>query len=252
MEAEDSKTGWVVLVAAGAGVALAAVVGFVFLRSGEGKRPRTAPLRVEEGRMDRPRESAPPAKERSAPPLPGTRPVLRERPAEPSPPPSPPPSSRVEFIAGFETEKDLRIYENLDKRADAKRVTEHATQGLYSLRVRPVGGKRARLSGSAWLGLKVDWSWAKKICLDVYVEEGAPLAMKLEIRDKEGGSGWDPRREMSFTLNQGANPIEYRIEDLVSNDRKRKIVLSNVYQFHILWTSEKAFTVYIDSIRLEE
>ena len=247
------------ILGAGAGVALAAVVGLLILgRNGEEGRAPTAPVRAGERRAARPPQEqgpAPATAERPVPPLPGPRPVLRERPAAPSPTalaPPPPASSRVEFIAGFETENDLRIYENLDTRADAKRVTEHATQGLYSLRVRPAKENRARLAGSAWLGLKVDWSWAKRICLDAYVEEGAPVRMRLEIRDNQGGSTWEARREFSFTLNEGANPIEYRIEGLLSNDRKRKIALADVYQFHIYLTSEGAYTVYVDSIRLEE
>lgn len=233
---------------AGVGVALAAAVGFLVLGPGSGEEPvdhvvrPTPPPTRKEPPPPLPRlERAPPA---PAPP-PATVPA-------PPPPPPPEPPSRVELIAGFESEKELKIFENLAKLSDSRRVTEHATQGRYSLRVRSAEGKRARLAAAAWLGLQKDWSRAKRLCLDVFVEEGAPVKMGLGIRDKTGQSEWNKRRNISVTLVEGANPVEYRIEGLLANDRKRKMVLSDVYQFQVSFTADEPFVVYVDNVRLED
>ncbi len=258
VRARENSATWTVIVGAGVGVALAAVVALVVV--GGPRKEGRAPV---EGIVPA-AVLSPPARERPAIPAPEPRqlpakapPPVPERPAvQPSPAPAPPAApgrpSRISLIAGYETQRDLKMYENLAKVADVTRMTRHATEGRYSLKVEPIEGKRARLAAAAWLGMKKDWSWAERLCLDVYVEEGAPLPMTVGIRDKEGGSEWDRRRNISFTLKEGANPIKYRIAGLIANDRKRKMVLSDVYQFQVYFPADRPFVVYVDNVRLEK
>ena len=162
----------------------------------------------------------------------------------------------IRFIAGFEDDKELMIFQDLHGSAEVRRVREHATQGLHSLQMRRRKEDITRLWATASKGMRRNWSLAKDLCFDVFTEQGGPLKVKLDICDGKWQGPGKPlppvnRRNIQLELPSGPSTVVVPLRGLVANDGRTRLNLSCTSQFQIYFLGGEPFTAYIDNIRLE-
>jgi len=98
-----------------------------------------------------------------------------------------------DFHIGFEREKDLKVFQA--RQAAAKKSTEHATQGNYSLWVEiPAGRKYPGIATEVYGKDCFDWSDMTEFTFDVHNERTIPAPITIKIK-----SGRDDPKEQYET-----------------------------------------------------